>query len=1050
MSNIKKTAKVLQQSLVYTLIFLLKSIKWVIILGIVGGFFVAGAGIGYVAALVKDEPIRDRETILTRMQENTETSFVYFSDGSLVGQLRTDADRRMVEMHEIPQHVVEALLAVEDDNFFNHIGIDLNGLMRAVKQRVLNEPLQTGGSTITQQVARNVFLGTARQDSRKAREIFLAMRIERFMSKTEILLAYLNKVPFGKGSSGYNVYGIKAAAEGIFGIENLHDLNLAQAAYLVGLPQSPTTYSAFTGAGEFNERGFQEAMKRQRHVLNRMLKEERISEREYEAALRFDIRSSLAEPQPKAYTTYPYLMIEIERRAAETLVLLDNPQLEVTDLRKPEYAPLIDDAMHELFNGGYHIYTTIDKEMYEAMREIAQNPDFFAPDHEEKGVEQIGAIMLDNKTGAILSMIEGRDFQIEQLNHATQMVRQPGSTMKPIAAYLPALESGAIQPATPIDDIPIVLPDGGARGYHIAQNWNMRYHGLMTARRAFNQSYNIPALRLFNEVVGVENAWEFARKLGITTLTEEDNHAYTGVLGGLRYGTSVEELTNAFRSIPNNGKFNRAYMISKIEDSEGHLIYEHRPMPETIYSEQTAYLMTDMMRTVITSGTGTSIQRTFNHYGQIPIAGKTGSTQQDRDAWFIGFSPDIIVGVWAGYDQNHPLTLRSNLPQGPGTQRAKNIWSIIMDTAIELKPEWFQTEEFEQPEGIVRMTVSAISGKLPSDTVRASGELVTDLFNREYVPTEEDDHLTRVQYVHYNGRNYLPLPTTPEDMVMERTLIKREAPIYEILADIEQKLNDTPLNLRQQKNGRPVTLQDYIPEDLDRTAPQEVDPRTDDGLTPPPPTGLELSELEGRYKITFQASASDNVVGYRLYRSLDGGPFQHRPNQNVLTGQELVIHDYFSPQYHYAYYLTAVDIMGRESEPSAIVRSSGAGSIPLPPLPEDDDDVERDDESDGETRTPADAVQLPTAPQNVRVQKQDGGLAVEVSWSANPQAEQITHYDIYFSSSADGNFRKIGTSDTTSFKYIAIPAEGWYRIIAVNEHGSSPPSTTVELADTEE
>ena len=1050
MSKINKTAKILQRSMVYTLIVLLKSLKWILILGIVGCFFVAGAGIGYVAALVKDEPIRDRETILARMQENTETSFVYFSDGSLVGQLRTEADRRMVEMHEIPQHVIDALLAVEDDNFFHHIGIDFSGLMRAVKQRVFNEPIQTGGSTITQQVARNVFLGTARQDSRKAREIFLAMRIERYMSKEEILLAYLNKVPFGNGSSGYNVYGIKAAAEGIFGIENLHDLHLAQAAYLVGLPQSPSAYSAFTGTGEFNERGFERAMERQRHVLNRMLKEGRITEKEYEEALKFDVRATLAEPKPKAYTTYPYLMLEIERRAAEVLALLQNPKLEPEDLKKPEYASLMDEAMHELLNGGYHIYTTIDKEMYDAMREIAQNPDLFTPDDEEKGVEQIGAIMLDNKTGAILSMIEGRDFHIEQLNHATQMVRQPGSTMKPLAAFLPALESGAIQPATPIDDIPIVLPDGGARGYHIAQNWDLRYHGLMTARRALNQSYNIPALKLFNEVVGIENAWEFVRKLGITTLTEEDNYAYTGVIGGLKYGTSVEELTNAFRSIPNKGKINRAYMISRIEDSDGNIVYEHQPMPETVYSEQTAYLMTDMLRTVITSGTGTSIQRTFKHYGQVAIAGKTGSTQQDRDAWFIGFTPDIIVGVWAGYDQNHTLTLRSSLPQGPGTQRAKNIWSVIMDTAMELKPEWFPNKEFEQPEGIVRMTVSAISGKLPSEHVRATGELVTDLFNRKYVPTEVDDHLTFVQYVHYNGRNYLPLPTTPKDMVMEKLLIKREEPIYDILADIEEKLKNTPLELRQKKNGRPVTLQDYIPEDLDRTAPQEVDPRKDDGHTPPPPTGLELVELEGRYKITFQPSSSENVVGYRLYRSLNGGPFEHRPNQNVLTGQEPVVYDYFSPQHHYAYYLTAVDIMGRESEPSVIVQSGG-GAVPQQP---DDAGDEEDPDADG-TSEDRDRPQgspvtsAPSAPQNVRVSKQESGLAIEISWKANPKSEQVTHYDIYYSNAADGDYRKIGTSDTNSFKYIAIPAEGWYRVVAVNAQGSSPPSQAVELKESE-
>ena len=197
------------------------------------------------------------------------------------------------------------------------------------------------------------------------------------------------------------------------------------------------------------------------------------------------------------------------------------------DLSDPQYEDLLNDTHKELLNGGYQIYTTVDKEIYEALQELASNPENFSPDDEEKGVEQVGAIMIDNKTGAILAMIEGRDYNIEQLNHATQMKRQPGSAMKPIAAYLPAIEDGKIQPATVVDDSPIILPDGG-KGFHIPNNVLLRFDGLMTARHALNHSYNMPAIKIYNNIVGIENGLNFAKKLGITTIDESDYYAENG------------------------------------------------------------------------------------------------------------------------------------------------------------------------------------------------------------------------------------------------------------------------------------------------------------------------------------------------------------------------------------------------------------------------------------------------------------------------------------------------------------------------------------------
>lgn len=298
-------------------------IGWLFIIGLTGVLFAGGAVAGYVTSIVKDEPVRSRALIEKTMNDNAITGFAYFRDGSPIGQLRTEEDRRPVEFEEIPQIVKDAVISIEDNRFYTHKGVDIKGTARAVKERLLNEPVQTGGSTLTQQLARLTFLSRDRTDNRKVKEMLLAMRMERFLSKDQILTAYLNKVPYGNGSSGYQVFGIKAAAKGIFNINKLEDLNIAQAAYLAGLPQLPSSYSAFNGKGEFDEKAFKRAIDRQHRVLDSMLKEGKITQAEYREALDFDIKGALAPRTQKAYVTYPYLMMEVERQASDILAQLE-------------------------------------------------------------------------------------------------------------------------------------------------------------------------------------------------------------------------------------------------------------------------------------------------------------------------------------------------------------------------------------------------------------------------------------------------------------------------------------------------------------------------------------------------------------------------------------------------------------------------------------------------------------------------------------------------------------------------------------------------------
>ncbi|MBM7563548.1 transglycosylase domain-containing protein [Paenibacillus sacheonensis] len=1012
--------------------------KWLFIFGLLFGLFAGAAAAGYVASFVKDEPVRARAEIEAKIQENAITGFVYFNDGQTpVGQLRTEEDRRLIKREDIPPQVVNAVLATEDNNFYKHIGVDFNALARAVKQKLLNEDTQTGGSTLTQQLVRQVFLTLDKTDSRKAKEIFLSLRLERFMTKDEILTAYLNKVQFGTGNSGYNLYGIKAAAKGIFNITDLNQLNIAQSAYLAGLPQRPSAYTAFTSKGKFNPNGFKLAMDRQRLVLKRMLDTTRISQEQYDEALNFDVKGSLAKPTEKAYSTFPFLMLESERQAAELLLLQENPNLTPEDVKKKENAPQLEEARQHLLRGGYHIYTTIDKKVYNSMHKVGSDPNNFGGDSKEKGLEQTGAIMLDHKTGAILGMLEGRDFYTEQLNHATQMTRQPGSTMKPIAAYLPAIDKGLIQPASIIDDSPIVMKDG-QKGYHIPMNVTNKFNGLVTARDALNRSLNIPALKIFNNIVTIPEAWKFARKLGITTLQPTDDAAQTGVIGGLSIGVSVEELTNAYGAIADNGNFNDAYMISRITDADGKVVYQHEAKPLRVFSEQTAFLMTDMLRTVISepAGSGHKITTYFKNYGKIPVVGKTGSTQSYGDVWFMGFSPDITLGVWVGYEKQK-YTLSK-----PERERARIIWSAIMNEVTTERPELFPTKQFTMPSGIVKSTVSGFSGKLPTELTRSSGKLVTDWFNSKFLPKEPDDALVKMAVISYNGVNYIPQPSTPADMIDERIVVKREKPLDVLMQEIEAAQAKLPADSR-----RPMSM--YVPADAGKDAPSIIDPRVEDGHAPSPPSNVTLETVTAtKYRISFKPSPEKDVVGYRLYRAVNDGPFTNMGSA-ILTGQDTKFVNFVGSQGIYAYYVTAVDVAGKESAPSLLVSPGGSyttkgndtgsntgnqGTI------NDDTGIPEDNGTSTGTNN---GLAAPSAPMNVTVSTTD--IGIKLTWPDNASSEQVTTYNVYYSTSSNGRYNKIGSTGEARFEYVSPLTSGYFQVTAVNEAGESSASPSVGI-----
>ncbi|MBU6145578.1 MAG: transglycosylase domain-containing protein [Paenibacillaceae bacterium] len=966
--------------------------------------FCVAIATGYFASLVRDDAVRPRALIRDMMGQSAQSGYVYFRSGEPIGQLRTEEDRVLITYNDIPPLLEAAVLATEDNEFYDHIGVDASSLARAVRQKLLNEDVQTGGSTITQQLARRVFLSLEKSAERKGKEILLALRIERYMTKQEILAAYLNKIPYGNSASGYNVYGIKAAARGLFD-KNLPDLHIAQIAYLTGLPQQPTTFSAFTSKGEFDEKGFDAAIKRQRVVLQRMRAAGRITPAQYDDALAFDVRASLAAPRRKGYAVYPFLMLEAERRAAELLLLQQDPSLTPEALRDPSVAPRIEEARALLLRGGYHITTTIDAAAYRLMGDIARTDTLFSPPHPRKGVEQIGAMLLDNRSGAIVSMIEGRDFGIEQLNHATQMLRQPGSAMKPIAAYWPALEDGSIQPASIIDDVPMVLPDAN-KGVHIPQNWDRKFHGLVTARKALNQSWNIPALHIFNDVVTIPKAWAFSRSLGITSLSPRDNQARTGVIGGLTLGVSVEELTNAYAAIANAGSFVDAHLISKIVDASGKTIVEHRVSPRRVASPQASYLMHDMLRTVVTEGTAAEVAREFRHKNTVAIAGKTGTTSDNYDIWFVGYTPDVTLGVWIGYDRPSSL---------PVASRAKKIWVAIMNTLVSQQKSLFPTQQFAQPADIVRKTVSSLSGKLPSELILAQGLTVTDVFERKYIPTTLDNVLRIEKVVDAAGSTYLAQPNMPQEFARDMRIIKRARPIDDVLADVEQAWTASPAN----KNV-PFPKQRFVPLDAVLNAPTQIDPRTDDGTAPSPPSNVQIQRKGETTVVSFAPNRESDVVGYRLFRARNNGDFVPFPNVTTQTAAPSFVDR--TTNTAASYYVVAVDIAGRTSPPSTTVTLVGTRIPDIAPLPEN----------------PL-GPRIPQAPSGLRISPSEFG--VELMWQPNPAEDAVERYDIYVT--RDGSETLIGSTFESAFLFTNSDVSGSYTVRAINAQGESDPSQSV-------
>lgn len=614
---------------------------------------IAGYGLSYISDLPKIKALEEYHPY--------EASRVYSKDGELIAEFYIER-RIIISFSDIPRYVKNAVLAVEDARFFSHPGLDIHGILRALWADIKAREIIQGGSTITQQLSKMLFLKPEKSLARKIKEVIIAMQIERTYSKDEILNLYLNQVYFGSGA-----YGIEAAAQTYFG-KSAKDLNLSESAMLAGLPKAPTAFSPF--------RNPERAMLRRSHVLRRMVEIGFIKEEEAEKA----DKDPIPIPPKGSFNKAPYF-VEFIRQQIEG-----------------KYG-------HDVYTGGLNIYTTLDIKAQEAAEKAIQKGlNSIDERYRRRNIPVQGALLaLEPGTGYINAMVGGRDFYETQFNRTYQALRQPGSAFKPFV-FVTAIDNG-FTPEDIIMDSPVSYP-GHKKGVKWSpKNFSGKFQGPVTIRKALAESINIVAVKLLDRV-GVNTTIEYARRLGV----KSELKPYLPLALGASDLTLIE-MTSAYGVFANQGIKATPMAIIKITDRMGRVLEKNLTSPEEVIKPQTAYLMTDLLRGVIEHGTGWKAKVLGR-----PLAGKTGTTNEYNDAWFIGFSPSLVVGVWVGYDDH-----RSIGPKETGARAALPIWIDFMKETIKDTPP----EDFPIPEGIVFINTKGGKRAILYDPSLKGAELIS-------------------------------------------------------------------------------------------------------------------------------------------------------------------------------------------------------------------------------------------------------------------------------------------------------------------------------------
>ena len=671
------------------------------------GFLGVGLGLGYFASLVSDVKVPTKEELTQKINDVEQQSKILYAEGELVSVIKSDLIRTSVKSEDISPLIKQALVATEDENFYDHKGIVPKALIRATISDVTGLGGSSGGSTITQQIIKQQVLTSETSYKRKASEIVLALRTEKFFSKEELLTSYLNVSPFGRNNRGENIAGIEEAAMGIFGV-HAKDVTLPQAAFLAGLPQSPINYTPYTNLGEFKE-NFDAGLKRKDDVLFNMYREKKINKKEYEEAKAYDLTQDFRKPEAPQNDQSGYLYNYLYEEAADVLAPIyyekdgiTKEEYEASNDLKNKYKEI---TKRELRQDGYTVHTTIDKNIHNAMQEAVAQYGPMLDDGRGQTLET-SSILMDNQTGRIYGFIGGRDYNQSQYNRAFKATRSPGSTIKPILAYAPAIDVGLIGSESRLSDYP--------KKYNSGQEINnfsdKGSSSFKTAREALTWSLNIPVVNLYDELLNHTNPKSYFDKMNITTVNPDDYGNQSIALGGTDF--TVLEETSAYATLANKGVYNQGYSISKITDNAGNVIYEHKMNPVQVYKPSTASIMNDMMRDVVNKGTGQPAKETLQGMGSglanADWVGKTGTSDEQKDYWFTASTPKITMSSWIGYDDPTPMYDNWN-------KQNMYYWAYVTNYVYQQNPDIFGVNErFELDPTVSHQQVVDFTGEKPA------------------------------------------------------------------------------------------------------------------------------------------------------------------------------------------------------------------------------------------------------------------------------------------------------------------------------------------------
>ena len=703
------------------------------ILGFIGGLFGAGVALGYGVALFDKARVPQSEELVKQVKNISSISEIVYADGSVIASIESDLLRTSVSSEEISDNLKKAIVATEDEHFLEHKGVVPKAVIRATLGTFAGLGSSSGGSTLTQQLIKQQVVGDAPTLARKATEIVDALALERSMSKDEILTTYLNVAPFGRNHKGQNIAGAQQAAEGIFGID-ANKLSIPQAAFLAGLPQSPITYSPYENTGELkSDEDLELGLKRAKGVLYNMYRTGALTKEEYDQYKDYNLKQDFLPSGAINAVSRDYLyftaMSEATDRMYDYLVQQDNVSSQ--ELKKEAVQKAYHErAVQELSNGGYKITTTINKKIHNAMQNAVANYGRLVDD--STGQPEVGNVLMDNKTGAVLGFVGGRNYQTNQNNHAFDTKRSPASTTKPLLAYGIAIDQGLMGSASILSNYPTKFSNGNPIMYV-----NSPGTGMMTLGEALNYSWNIPAYwtyRMLREK-GVD-VKGYMEKMGY----EIPEYGIESLPMGGGIEVTVAQHTNGYQTIANNGVYHQKHVISKIESSDGRVIYEFQDKPVQVYSKATATIMQSLLREVISSRITSSFQTDLasinSSLARADWIGKTGTTNEDENMWLMLSTPRLTLGGWLGHDDNRPMA------KGAGHYRNAKYMAYLVNAIQQAEPGVWGNERFNLDSSVTQSQVLRSTGQKPGKvsvngkTVDLSGSTVTSYWaNKAGAPT---------------------------------------------------------------------------------------------------------------------------------------------------------------------------------------------------------------------------------------------------------------------------------------------------------------------------